>query len=131
MAVGLFAFVAFLWVGLRRFSFTDTIGGIERPVLEQGGAAAEAESVEGRCRELGERHGLTERETEIFAMLARGRNGSFVQSRYVISRNTVKTHVKHIYRKLGVHSQQELIDLVEAAAGAGAPAGGNAARADG
>ena len=131
VAVGLFAFVAFLWVGLRRFSFTDTIGGIERPVLEQGGAAAEAESVEGRCRELGERHGLTERETEIFAMLARGRNGSFVQSRYVISRNTVKTHVKHIYRKLGVHSQQELIDLVEAAAGAGAPAGGNAARADG
>lgn len=28
-------------------------------------------------------------------------------------RNTVKTHVANIYAKLGVHSQQELIDLVE------------------
>lgn len=56
---------------------------------------------------------MTERETEIFAMLARGRNGQYVMDHYVISRNTVKSHVKHIYAKLGVHSQQELIDLVE------------------
>lgn len=46
-------------------------------------------------------------------MLARGRNGQYVMDHYVISRNTVKSHVKHIYAKLGVHSQQELIDLVE------------------
>ena len=39
--------------------------------------------------------------------------GRFVMEHYVISRNTVKSHVKHIYAKLGVHSQQELIDLVE------------------
>ena len=95
VAASLFAFIAFLWVGLRRFSFAETIRGIERPSLEKGG--------------------LTEREIEIFAMLARGRNGSFVQNHYVVSRNTVKTHVKHIYRKLDVHSQQELIDLVEVA----------------
>ncbi len=73
--------------------------------------------MEDRCQELGREHGLTEREIEIFAMLARGRNGSFVQNHYVVSRNTVKTHVKHIYRKLDVHSQQELIDLVEVAEG--------------
>jgi len=29
-----------------------------------------------------------------------------------ISKNTVKTHVKNIYAKTGVHSQQELIDFV-------------------
>ncbi|EJU34325.1 transcriptional regulator, LuxR domain protein [Slackia sp. CM382] len=33
-----------------------------------------------------------------------------------MSRNTVKTHVANIYAKLGVHSQQELIDMVENAA---------------
>ena len=33
----------------------------------------------------------------------------------MLSRNTVKTHVANIYGKLGVHSQQELIDLVEEA----------------
>lgn len=31
----------------------------------------------------------------------------------MLSRNTVKTHVQNIYAKLGVHSQQELIDVVE------------------
>ncbi len=33
----------------------------------------------------------------------------------VISRNTAKTHIKHIYSKLGVHSHQELIDLASGA----------------
>ncbi|MCR5582478.1 MAG: LuxR family transcriptional regulator, partial [Eggerthellaceae bacterium] len=30
-----------------------------------------------------------------------------------ISRNTAKSHIKHVYSKLGVHSHQELIDLAE------------------
>lgn len=123
--VVLFAFVAFLWLGFRRFSFSDTIRGV---VGVSGGAASAAVdgelqlesepqglSIEERCAELGEARGLTERETEIFAMLARGRNGQFVMDHYVVSRNTVKSHVKHIYAKLDVHSQQELIDLVERA----------------
>lgn len=46
-------------------------------------------------------------------MLAKGRNGRFIMEHYVISRNTVKSHIKHIYSKLDVHSQQELIDMVE------------------
>lgn len=29
-----------------------------------------------------------------------------------MTRNTVKSYIKHIYQKLDVHSQQELIDLV-------------------
>lgn len=122
--VVLFAFVAFLWVGFRKFSFTATISGVAS--IEPSHAAAgltegavpapEAPtetSIEERCAELGAVGGLTERETEIFAMLARGRNGQYVMEHYVISRNTVKSHVKHIYAKLNVHSQQELIDLVE------------------
>lgn len=56
---------------------------------------------------------LTAREQEIAKMLARGRNGTYIQEQLVISRNTVKTHTRHIYAKLGIHSQQELIDLFE------------------
>lgn len=107
----LFAFVAFLWIGFRRFSFEETIRGIETPSIPL--ATAADDSIEARCATIGSERGLTERETEIFAMLARGRNGSFIQEQFVISRNTVKTHVKRIYKKLDVHSQQELIDLVE------------------
>jgi DNA-binding CsgD family transcriptional regulator len=60
---------------------------------------------------------LTARETEILELLARGRNSAAIQDKLVLSRNTIKTHVKNIYAKLGVHSQQELIDLVEQATG--------------
>ena len=38
------------------------------------------------------------------------------QETLVVSYNTVKTHVSHVYAKLGVHSQQELIDIVESGA---------------
>ena len=33
---------------------------------------------------------------------------------FTVSPDTVKTHVRAIYRKLNVHSQQELIDLIVA-----------------
>lgn len=56
---------------------------------------------------------LTERESELALLLAHGRNADFIASELFISRNTVKTHARSIYRKLGIHSQQELIDLVE------------------
>ena len=32
-----------------------------------------------------------------------------------ISENTVRTHCKHIYSKLDIHSRQELSDLVSSA----------------
>ena len=30
-----------------------------------------------------------------------------------VSENTVKSHCKNLYRKLGVHNRQEVFDLVE------------------
>ena len=72
-----------------------------------------SEAFQDQCNNLSSQFGLTEREREIFAMLARGRNARFIMEEFVLSRNTVKSHIKHIYAKLGVHSQQELIDLVE------------------
>ena len=55
---------------------------------------------------------LTPRESEILALLAQGRSIAVIQEKLVVSKNTVKTHVKNIYLKLDVHSQQELIDAV-------------------
>ena len=53
----------------------------------------------------------------MFALLAQGRNGAYIQRQLGVSYNTIKTHVAHIYAKLGVHAHQELIDLVEAVRG--------------
>ena len=58
-------------------------------------------------------YGLTPRELEVFQMLARGRDRAYIQEQLVVSRNTVKAHVKHIYAKFDIHSHQDLIDLVE------------------
>ncbi len=55
---------------------------------------------------------LTPRETEALLLLAQGRSAPFIRDALVISKGTVTTHMKHIYKKLDVHSRQELIDLV-------------------
>ena len=65
-----------------------------------------------KCLDLAEQYGLTAREKDVFLLLARGRNRDYIQEMLVISKNTVKVHVKHIYQKMDVHSHQELIDLV-------------------
>lgn len=57
--------------------------------------------------------GLTPRETQALELLARGYNTLAIQERMVISRGTAKTHIRNVYAKLDVHSQQELIELVE------------------
>lgn len=59
-------------------------------------------------------YGLTTRELDVLRLLARGRTSPVIQERLVVSHNTVKSHVRHIYAKMGVHSQQQLIDVVEA-----------------
>lgn len=66
-----------------------------------------------RCRAVIERYGLTEREGEIMMMFAKGRNLPYVQEELCLSKSTVSTHRQHIYQKLGVHSSQEMIDLIQ------------------
>lgn len=66
-----------------------------------------------RCRAVIERYGLAEREGEIMIMFAKGRNLPYVQEELCLSKSTVSTHRQHIYQKLGVHSAQEMIDLIQ------------------
>jgi len=48
-------------------------------------------------------------------LLAKGHNAAFIQDQLCISKSTAKTHINHIYRKLDIHTQQELLSMVEAA----------------
>lgn len=65
------------------------------------------------CKIIGSEYGLTPREIEILVPLSKGRNRSVIGDQLLLSPNTVKTHIRNIYQKTGIHSQQELIDLVE------------------
>ena len=79
-------------------------------------APANARLTETRAEleRLAERFQLSARETQVFELLAKGRNREHISKTLFISDNTTRTHMKNVYRKLDVHSQQELIDLLEA-----------------
>jgi len=52
---------------------------------------------------------LTPRETDVLAQLQRRRSNAQIAAELHISIETVRTHARHIYRKLGVASRRELL----------------------
>lgn len=52
---------------------------------------------------------LSEREVELLQLLARHRSNAEIAATLVISANTVKTHLRHIYEKLGVHDRRSAV----------------------
>ena len=52
---------------------------------------------------------LTRRELEVLSMLAEGETNARIAGRLIVSEDTVKTHVKHILRKLGVHNRSQAV----------------------
>ena len=111
-AVAALLFLAYVLFALKDFSLTRIVKSVDADSgrLRIGNAEP---TIEASCTLLGERCGLTPREVDVLVLVAKGRNAPFIEEKLVISRNTVKSHVKHIYRKLDVHTNQELIDLVE------------------
>ena len=67
-----------------------------------------------KCKNIALECGLTPRELEVLIILAQGNTLARVQEELVISEGTAITHRRNIYRKLDVHSKQELIDFVAA-----------------
>lgn len=66
-----------------------------------------------RCYAFSESIGLSPRQKEVFILLTRGHNASYIERKLVISNHTVKSHTYSIYQKAHVHSRQELIERVE------------------
>lgn len=68
-----------------------------------------------KCETVANTYLLSRRETEIMLFLAKGHNAAYIQEKLYISEGTAKTHIRHVYKKTNVHSQQELMRLVELA----------------
>ena len=66
-----------------------------------------------RCERVAQLYGLTAKELEVMTLVAKGRSVQRIQEALGIAASTVNTHISHIYRKLGVHSRQEMLDMLD------------------
>ncbi len=61
---------------------------------------------------VGDRFELTPRERVVLFLLAQNYRAPYIAEKLVVSQSTVKTHMRNLYGKLGVHSQAELLLLI-------------------
>lgn len=118
IAVIVFGFAAYNFVFVRAFSFDATAAGVrplEGAAVPSPAPEAAVPTIDAACEAVATGHCLTARELDVLRLLAKGRNAAYIQAELALTRNTAKSYVADVYRKLGVHSHQELIDLVEAA----------------
>lgn len=59
------------------------------------------------------KYGISEREGEIIALLIEGLSNQQIAKQLYISPNTVKTHIKNIYAKVGVNNRLQLFSLLK------------------
>lgn len=57
--------------------------------------------------------GLTKREEEVLGLLARGMSVPDIERELLISNGTVRNHVQHVYKKLGLHSRDDVRAFME------------------
>lgn len=85
----------------------------------QQGCRSASDSKEGTpfslpnvCALLAEEYKLTKREHEVLIYLAQGYSLPYIRNELYIAQSTIDTHVGHIYKKMGIHSREELITTV-------------------
>lgn len=57
----------------------------------------------------GREHGLSPRESEVLALLCQGMDNDEIASRALVGTNTLKTHIRSLYRKIGVASRTRAV----------------------
>lgn len=65
-----------------------------------------------RCAEAARTYKLSTREEEVLLLLAQHKTVGIIERELFIANGTAKAHVRHIYQKLGIHTRQELFDLL-------------------
>ena len=71
------------------------------------------QSSQESMRQTAEEYSLTQRETEVLLLMANGRDIPTISKILVLSQNTIRTHCKHIFAKMHVHTRQECLDIIE------------------
>ena len=108
-AVVIFSCFAFSTVALYLSSGNNLKNGwgFIKPNDEEG-----ATDREWACTLIAEDFKLTGREREVLSLLAAGKTRTEIADELYVTQNTVKTHVRNLYSKLDVHSNEELMRLI-------------------
>lgn len=64
------------------------------------------------CARIASAYDLTDRESAVLILVSQGNTVKKIAELLFLSESTVRTHTKNLYRKLGCHSKQEVIDFV-------------------
>jgi len=114
-----------------------------RPLLKRAIELAEECGAEGLAKKAGEElklaHGrlqhrvvdpdaLTPAELRVCNLAERGVRPQRIAEQLILTLNTIETHLQHIYRKLGINSQRELIALARRPEPSPPPNGGGRPR---
>jgi len=75
---------------------------------------SEAQPLQGEQVAGAEPVSLSDRETEVLQLVARGYVNREIAERLCISPATVGTHIKNLYRKLSVHSRVQVVRVAQA-----------------
>lgn len=99
--------------GIAGMSADGPIGHAELGKLEESQlVTSPLDVLQVRIDECVVRYGLTPREAEVAFYTVQGFSCAYIAEKLVVSNSTVRFHQQNIYRKLEVHSRNELIELV-------------------
>jgi len=94
-----------IWLGLRLTGAQQKI--VVKDVTVPATPAASFVPNEKKIDELG----ITPRELEILELIARGMSNREIADRLFVSENTVKTHCRHAFDKLGAKRRTQAVQL--------------------
>ena len=94
-------------------SSEELLATIEAIGREAGGGNVVVSVPRGLIEQLGEEPvgALSERETEVLVLAARGRSNRLIADGLHISEGTVKRHLANVYQKIGVRSRSEAVRI--------------------
>ncbi len=83
---------------------------LEGQPLDQ--AASRDAMLASTCDAVTQRYHLTSREDEVLRELARGKDTAAIAQNLLIAPGTLRAHTRHIYEKIGIHSREELYEVL-------------------
>lgn len=86
---------------------------IQKRASHEAARRAHELSMHESCRVLADRFGLTQRELELMQLVCDGMSRNDIAEQLLLSQNTVKYHMRNLYRKLDVRNSRELIAYVD------------------